>query len=80
MTLLAVGSASALLAPAREVAAAAAPAGKPVSPIPPSPKMRAEIEKQKKNTAGQLKVIRDHVLPPGSPMAFEFRPLGRRRK
>jgi hypothetical protein len=81
MSLLAAGSASTLLAPARDLAAAA-PAAKPVTlpaPIPPSAKMRAEIEKQKKSTADTLKVIRDFKLPPGSVMAFEFHPLGRRR-
>ena len=79
---LAAGSASALLAPARDLAAAAAPAAKPATlptPAPPSAKMRAEIEKQKKSTADTLKVIRDFALPPGSVMAFEFRPLGRKR-
>jgi len=35
----------------------------------------AEITKQKKYTADALKVIRNYVLPAGSPMAFSFRPL-----
>jgi hypothetical protein len=35
----------------------------------------AEIEKQKKSTADALKVIRNYVLPAGSPMAFSFKPL-----
>jgi hypothetical protein len=83
MTLLAAGSAAALLPSARDGLAATAPAGKPVTtpaPIPPSPKVKAEIDKQKKSTAEQLKVIRNFVLPAGSPMAFEFRPLRRGRK
>ena len=83
LSLIAAGSAAAAIAPAEQVLAATAAAGKPVTlpaPIPPSPKVRAEIEKQKKSTAAQLKVIRDYVLPAGSPMAFEFRPLRRGRK
>ena len=76
---LAAGSTSALLAPARGIAAAVAPPAKPaVAPAPPA-KLRAEIDKQKKSTADTLKVIRDYKLPPGSVMAFEFRPLGRKR-
>ncbi len=35
----------------------------------------AELAKQKKYTADALKVIRDYVLPAGSPMAFSFKPL-----
>jgi hypothetical protein len=35
----------------------------------------AEIAKQKKYTADALKVIRNYVLPAGSPMAFSFKPL-----
>jgi len=81
MTLLAAGSATALLAPPRDGIAANAPAAKPVTLPEPIPrKVRAEIEKQKKNAAAQLKVIRDYVLPAGSPMAFEFRPLRKRGK
>jgi hypothetical protein len=37
--------------------------------------VRAEIDKQKKFTAGALKTIRAYQLPAGSPMAFAFRPL-----
>ena len=79
MTLIAAGSAAAAIAPAERVVAATAPAGKPAASAPP-PKVRAEIEKQKKATAEQLKVIRNYVLPAGSPMAFEFRPSRRGRK
>lgn len=39
----------------------------------------AEIEKQKKYTADTLKTLREFSLPPGSPMAFSFRPLKARR-
>jgi hypothetical protein len=83
MSLIAAGSAAAAIAPAQQVLAATAAAAKPVkspAPIPPSPKVRAEIDKQKKSTAEQLKVIRNYVLPAGSPMAFEFRPLRRGKK
>jgi hypothetical protein len=75
---LAAGSATTLLAPMRAAAAAAGPAKPAAAPAPP-PKLRAEIDKQKKSTADTLKVIRDFKLPPGSVMAFEFRPLGRKR-
>jgi hypothetical protein len=78
MTLLAAGSATALVAPSRAIEAATAPPAKPAAPLPP-PKLRAEIEKQKKSTADTLKVIRDYKLAPGSVMAFEFRPLPRKR-
>src|SRR6185503_1090666 len=78
MSLIAAGSALALAAPARGLAA---PAKKPATaPAAPSRAIAAEIEKQKKNTAATLKIIRDYKLPPGSPMAFEFRPLRRRGK
>jgi hypothetical protein len=77
MSLIAAGSAMALAAPARGLAA---PAKKPAAPTTPPKALAAEIEKQKKNTAGTLKVIRDFKLPPGSPMAFEVRPMRRRGK
>lgn len=81
MSLLAAGSASALLAPAGAVATTAKAAAKPAAPASgPSPAMRAEIEKQKKSVADALKAIRDYALPAGSDMAFEFKPLGRRGK
>ena len=76
---LAAGSATALVAPSRVIEAAVSPPAKPAAaPLPP-PKLRAEIEKQKKSTADTLKVIRDYKLALGSVMAFEFRPLGRKR-
>lgn len=82
LSLIAAGSAAVAAAPARTLAAAAstAPAAvaKPTAALPA--KMRAEIEKQKKNTADALKTIRDYPLPPGSAMAFVFRPMARGRK
>jgi hypothetical protein len=77
MSLIAAGSAMALAAPARGLAA---PAKKPVAPAAPPRALAAEIERQKKNTAAALQVVRDFPLPPGSPMAFEFRPMRRRGK
>ena len=84
---------SALGAPARRLVAAVAstadsasravPAGKDPAKRPEplaSPKMRAEIAKQKKSVADALAVIRAHALPPGSDMAFVFRPLPARRR
>jgi hypothetical protein len=79
MRLLAAGSAAALTAPARRLAAAAAPAAKQPTPALP-PKLLAEIEKQRRSVADALKVIRDHPLPPGSDMAFVFQPLRARRR
>ena len=79
VSLLAAGSATTLLAPMRAVAAAATGPAKPAAAPAAPPKMRAEIDKQKKSTADALKVIRDFELPPGSVMAFEFRPLERKR-
>ena len=79
MTLLAAGSATALVAPSRVIEAATVAPAKPAAAPAPPPKLRAEIEKQKKSTAETLKVIRDFQLPPGSVMAFEFRPLARKR-
>ncbi|MEK7331010.1 MAG: hypothetical protein AAB113_09425 [Candidatus Eisenbacteria bacterium] len=79
MTLLAAGSAAALTAPARGLVAATAPPAK-TKLTAPSPRMLAEIEKQKKVVADTLKVIRSYPLPPGSDMAFEFRPLRAKRR
>lgn len=77
ITLLAAGSAAALTTPARGLAAAARRAtGRPT----PGPKMLAEVEKQKKSVADALKVIRAYPLPPGSDMAFAFRPLRPKRR
>jgi hypothetical protein len=44
--------------------------------------VRAEIKKQKEQTAKSLKTLRDYPLPAGSPVAFVFTPLkaGRDRK
>lgn len=78
LKLLAAGSAAALVSPAAGLAAAVrkrprrAPA--PAAHAAP-PAVHAEIEKQKKDLAGALKTIREYSLPPGSPMAFVFKPL-----
>lgn len=83
LSLIAAGSAAAAIAPAQKVLAATSAASKSAAltaPMVATGKVRTEIEKQKKSTAEQLKVIRNYVLPPGSPMAFEFRPLRRGRK
>ena len=79
LSLIAAGSVAALAAPARELAATATTAAKKPAPAP-SPRMLAEIEKQKKSVADALKAIRAYALPPGSDMAFEFRPLRRGRR
>jgi len=74
MALLASASAATLVAPARPLIGAARGVAAPKKPAL-SPRMLAEIEKQKKYVADTLKVIRGFSLPPGSDMAFEFRPL-----
>lgn len=84
MALLASASAATLAAPAAPLIASAAtvtkkPASTPATAPAPSPKVVAEIAKQQKSTADTLKVIRDFPLAPGSPMAFEFRPLRAKR-
>ncbi len=75
MRLLAAGSAAALTGQARPLAAISAP--RPAKQPAPaaSPRMRAEIEKQKQYVADALKAIREYELPPGSDLAFVFRPL-----
>jgi hypothetical protein len=89
VTLLAAGSAAALAAPVAALAASTAPAkavahaktSPPPSAAPAPPgnaALRAEVEKQKKALADQLKVIRDYHLPPGSNMAFVFQPVRRK--
>src|SRR5262245_15907097 len=83
MSLIAAGSAAAAIAPAQSVVAATSAATKSAglsAPMLATGKVRAEIEKQKKSTADQLKVIRNYQLPAGSPMAFEFHPLRRAKK
>ena len=74
LSLVAAGSAAALLAPARRLAAATVQTARPPA-AEPTPAMRAEIEKQKKSVAYALKEVRDYPLRAGSDMAFEFRPL-----
>jgi hypothetical protein len=44
-----------------------------------SPAIRKEISNQEKSLGDQLKTIRGYALPPGSPMAFAFKPLRARR-
>jgi hypothetical protein len=46
---------------------------------PPAPAIQREIQNQEKSLAGQLQTIRSYELPPGSPMAFVFKPLRARR-
>jgi hypothetical protein len=80
LKLLAAGSAAALMSPTAGLAAAVRKRSKrPPAPaahaamVPPA--VHAEVEKQKKDLASALKTIRDFPLPPGSPMAFVFKPL-----
>jgi len=78
VALVAGGSVALLGAPAERLAAAPP---RRVRPGPPPPAaLRAEIEKQKKSVGDALATIRAYPLPPGSDMAFVFRPLRRRRR
>ena len=87
VTLVAMGGAALVTAPLSRAARAAARAKAPVGAKAPesaarrapTPAVRKEILSQEKSLAGQLKVIRDYELPPGSPMAFVFKPLRARR-
>ena len=89
LRLVAAGSAAALASPASALAAVAprkgAPATKPVPKPAPAPPalpavVAAEIEKQKGYVAAALKAVRGYALPPGSDMAFTFKPVRARRK
>lgn len=86
LRLLAAGSAATLVGPAAALAETATRTRRRArrAPVTPShearaseaaPAIRAEVEKQKKDLATALKVIRDYSLPPGSEMAFVFRPM-----
>jgi hypothetical protein len=78
VTLVAMSGAALLTSPLSQAMAAVerargnrkAPAGRAASPA-----IRKEIATQEKSLADQLKVIRGYDLPPGSPMAFVFKPL-----
>jgi hypothetical protein len=75
--MLAAGSAAVLAGPAgaaprpRAKAKAAAP---PPTPPPPTPEQK-EFDRQRANTLGVLKTIRDFDLPPGGDLPVVFRPL-----
>ena len=94
LKLVAAGSAAAIAGASRgslaheTVLAAGAAArrtrGTPATFAAPTAAVRAEIQRQKEQTATALGVIRDYPLPTGSPMAFAFAPLkaerGRKRR
>jgi len=86
LKLVAAGSAAAMTGASRRSLAAGAvrAAARHAAPPPGTDTVRAEIRKQKLQTAQSLKVIRDYPLPAGSPMAFVFKPLkaghGRKEK
>ena len=94
LRLLAAGTTAAALAPAAKLANAAAeadtkprPAPKPAGPpreegAPParSAAVSEEVRKQKGYVAETLKTVRGYTLPPGSEMAFAFKPLKARAR
>ena len=41
--------------------------------------LETELNKQKKSTADTLKILRDHELSPGAPLAFVFKALKPRK-
>jgi hypothetical protein len=81
VTLVAMSGAALLTSPLSRAAAAVTRAATPEAGRrrAPSPAIRKEIQSQEKSLADQLKTIRDYPLPPGSPMAFAFKPLRARR-
>ena len=82
VTLVALSGAALVAAPLSRAARAVTPAAAPGSAKrrAPAPAVQKEIANQEKSLAGQLKIIRDYELPPGSPMAFAFKPLRARRE
>jgi hypothetical protein len=82
VTLVAMSGAALLTSPLSRAAAAVtrATATAGTGRRAPSPAIRKEIANQEKSLADQLKVIRGYTLPPGSPMAFAFKPLRARRR
>jgi hypothetical protein len=82
VTLVALSGAALVTAPLSRAAKAAARTVAPESSRRRAPTLaiRKEIANQEKSLAGQLKVVRDYPLPPGSPMAFVFKPLRARRE
>lgn len=83
VTLVAMSGAAALTAPLSRLAAAPAPARRAGRPRgarrPLTPAIHKELANQEKTLTQQLDVIRKFELPPGSPLAFVFRPLRARK-
>jgi hypothetical protein len=81
VTLMALSGAALVAAPLSRAAAAVGSGarGAAVRRRAPSAAVRREISNQEKALAGQLKTIRGYPLPPGSPMAFVWKPLRARR-
>lgn len=85
LTLAAAGAAATIAAPATAATPSRTkPARRPEpKPAPAAAGRRtasaAEIEKLRGYTAESLKAIRAYALPPGSDLAFSFRPLKPRR-
>ncbi len=78
--LVAPGLALAATAPAAPSRARAA-AGKPRPATGTrAPDIEKGIREQKESLEKQLQVIRGYVLPPGSDMAFVFRPMRARKR
>ena len=81
VTLLALGGGALVSAPLSRAASAltrAVPAARGRRRAP-SAAVRKEIETQEKSLADQLKTIRAYELPPGSSMAFSFKPMKAKR-
>jgi hypothetical protein len=80
VTLVALSGAALVAAPLSRASAALSRAVAPApARRPPTPAIRREIVNQEKSLGEQLQTIRKFELPPGSPMAFVFRPLRSRR-
>ena len=79
VTLMALSGAALVAAPLSRASAALSRAVAPPGRRPAMPAIRREIANQEKALAAQLQTIRKYDLPPGSPMAFVFKPLRVRR-
>ena len=79
VTLAAMSGAALLTSPLSGAAAAVTRAPAPAGHRAASPAIRKEIANQEKSLGDQLKTIRGYALPPGSPMAFAFKPVRARR-
>jgi hypothetical protein len=87
VTMVAAGSAALLARPglAAESATsrrkgASAPTAKPLPPATPPSEAQKEFDRQRAGTLTTLKMLREHVLPPGGDLPVVFRPQRSRKR